>query len=46
MKMFCGRWVDEEAAATDLAAAPIACLQLAHAEIVFTQKSRCISVEG
>jgi len=46
MKMFYGRWVDEAAAAADLAAAPIACLLLAHAEIVFTQKSRCISVEG
>jgi hypothetical protein len=46
MKPFYGRWVDEEAAAKDLSAAHLACLQLAHAEIVFTQKSRCISVEG
>ncbi|MEA3149422.1 MAG: hypothetical protein QOD56_361 [Gammaproteobacteria bacterium] len=46
MKMIYGRWVDEEVAATDLTAAPLACLLLAHAEIVFTQKNRCISVEG
>ncbi len=46
MKPFHGRGVDAEAAAENLTAAYIAGLQLAHAEMVFTQKSRCISVEG